>query len=647
MRNKLLLLSLCCGSLAWAGPTEDPVIMKVNGKDVTKAEFEYIYRKNNQQQIDNKSLDDYLVLFKNFKLKVSEAESMGLDTTIAFKTELEGYRKQLANPYLVDRQVDDQLALEAYNRLKENVEVSHILFRIPENATPADTFKIYQKADSVLNLIRKGQDFATLAKQYSEDPSAARNAGYLGFITGFMTVYPFESAAYNTPAGSVTGPVRSQFGYHLVKVSSRRSDPGQVLTAHIMKATSPNAPEEQRKKAEQEIREIYDQIMQGGDFAAIAKEKSDDPGSAQKGGELPWFGSGRMVKEFEDVAFSLKEKGDISAPVLSPFGWHIVKLLDRKQLEPFSEKKAELLRRIARDERGNKGQLSLIEKLKKEYNLTLNQPVVDRIVKLTEAYNPKDSVFMSKIEGDSEALLTINGQPYAVSDFAVYLKKQFNAENMPAADYLNDKINAFAGKSILDYEDSQLESKYADFRNLMNEYRDGILLFEVSNREVWDKASKDTQGLSDFFKKNKKKYNWKEPRYKGYVVSCKNDSVASLAKVKIASYPQDSVVYYLQKEFNNDSIKNVKVEKGLYLKGDNQWVDQAVFTIGSPAVNEDFPVVFVSGKLLKKGPESYQDVRGLVTADYQNYLENRWIKALNKKYPVEINKDVVKTVNNK
>lgn len=647
MRNKLLLLSLCCGSLAWAGPTEDPVIMKVNGKDVTKAEFEYIYRKNNQQQIDNKSLDDYLVLFKNFKLKVSEAESMGLDTTIAFKTELEGYRKQLANPYLVDRQVDDQLALEAYNRLKENVEVSHILFRIPENATPADTFKIYQKADSVLNLIRKGQDFATLAKQYSEDPSAARNAGYLGFITGFMTVYPFESAAYNTPAGSVTGPVRSQFGYHLVKVSSRRSDPGQVLTAHIMKATSPNAPEEQRKKAEQEIREIYDQIMQGGDFAAIAKEKSDDPGSAQKGGELPWFGSGRMVKEFEDVAFSLKEKGDISAPVLSPFGWHIVKLLDRKQLEPFSEKKAELLRRIARDERGNKGQLSLIEKLKKEYNLTLNQPVVDRMVKLTEAYNPKDSVFMSKIEGDSEALLTINGQPYAVSDFAVYLKKQFNAENMPAADYLNDKINAFAGKSILDYEDSQLESKYADFRNLMNEYRDGILLFEVSNREVWDKASKDTQGLSDFFKKNKKKYNWKEPRYKGYVVSCKNDSVASLAKVKIASYPQDSVVYYLQKEFNNDSIKNVKVEKGLYLKGDNQWVDQAVFTIGSPAVNEDFPVVFVSGKLLKKGPESYQDVRGLVTADYQNYLENRWIKALNKKYPVEINKDVVKTVNNK
>lgn len=647
MRNKLLLLSLCCGSLAWAGPTEDPVIMKVNGKDVTKAEFEYIYRKNNQQQIDNKSLDDYLVLFKNFKLKVSEAESMGLDTTIAFKTELEGYRKQLANPYLVDRQVDDQLALEAYNRLKENVEVSHILFRIPENATPADTFKIYQKADSVLNLIRKGQDFATLAKQYSEDPSAARNAGYLGFITGFMTVYPFESAAYNTPAGSVTGPVRSQFGYHLVKVSSRRSDPGQVLTAHIMKATSPNAPEEQRKKAEQEIREIYDQIMQGGDFAAIAKEKSDDPGSAQKGGELPWFGSGSMVKEFEDVAFSLKEKGDISAPVLSPFGWHIVKLLDRKQLEPFSEKKAELLRRIARDERGNKGQLSLIEKLKKEYNLTLNQPVVDRMVKLTETYNPKDSVFMSKIEGDSETLLTINGQPYAVSDFAVYLKKQFNAENMPAADYLNDKINAFAGKSILDYEDSQLESKYADFRNLMNEYRDGILLFEVSNREVWDKASKDTQGLSDFFKKNKKKYNWKEPRYKGYVVSCKNDSVASLAKVKIASYPQDSVVYYLQKEFNNDSIKNVKVEKGLYLKGDNQWVDQAVFTIGSPAVNEDFPVVFVSGKLLKKGPESYQDVRGLVTADYQNYLENRWIKALNKKYPVEINKDVVKTVNNK
>lgn len=649
MRSKLLLLSLCCGSLTWATEPADPVLMSVNGKDVRKSEFEYIYNKNNQQQVDNKSLSEYLTLFRNFKLKVAEAEAQGIDTTQAFRSELAGYRKQLAEPYLVDRKVDEQVAHEAYDRLKENVEVSHILFRVAPDATPADTMRVYQKALSVLDRIRKGEDFGKLAKEYSEDPSVQQNNGYLGFITGFMTVYPFENAAYQTPVGEVSEPVRSQFGYHLVKVSSRRPDPGQVLVAHIIRAVPRGDTEEanaRKQQIEKEVREMYEQLIQGADFAEMAKEKSDDPGSARKGGELPWFGSGRMIKEFETVAFALKEKGDISEPVLSPFGWHIIKLIDRKSLESYEEKKPEIMRRIARDERGNKGKNSLIEKLKKEYGFTLNEPVVAALKGIKDAGFPADSSYQARIADNQEVLFSFASQSIPVADFARYLDKNKYAGGPKTPDaYLDERINQFAGKKILEYEETQLENKYPEFRNLMNEYRDGILLFEVSNREVWDKASKDTEGLERFFKKNKKKYAWKQPHYKGFVIHCKDSLVADSVRTDIPSIAVDSMIYLLQKKYNNDSVKLVRVEKGIYVEGDNNWVDHYIFSKDIPAADEKFPVVFISGKILKKGPESYLDVRGLVTADYQTELEKRWIKALNKKYRVEIDKDVVKTVN--
>ena len=253
MKNKWLLLSLCAGysfALCAQNPENDPVLMKVNGKSIKKSEFEYIYKKNNQQQTDSKSLDEYLELFKNYKLKVAEAEACGLDTTRSFRTELAGYRAQLVQPYLVDREMDDRLAKEAYDRLKENVEVSHILFRVNPGMTETEKDKVYQKAKSVLERIRKGEDFEKLAKEYSEDPSVKRNGGYLGYIGGFMTVYPFETAAYTTPVGSVSEPVLSQFGYHLIKVSDRRPDPGERLTAHIMLMLPSNASDEIKKEKE-------------------------------------------------------------------------------------------------------------------------------------------------------------------------------------------------------------------------------------------------------------------------------------------------------------------------------------------------------------------------------------------------------------
>ena len=644
MKNKWLVTALLAGN-AWAwllAADVDPVIMRVNNKDIHKSEFEYIYNKNSQQQIDQKSLDEYVTLFKNYKLKVAEAEALGIDTTEAFKKELAGYREELAKPYLIDASVDDRLAREAYDRMKEDVEVSHILIGLHAR-TPQERAAAKQKADSILNCIKAGEDFGTLAEKYSEDGSR-QNKGYLGFIKGGRTVYPFEKAAFALQPGQVSNVVESQFGYHIIKVHSRRPDPGEFLFAHIMILVPRDASAEVKAQKEAEARAIYEELKAGADFATLAKERSDDKGTAVRGGELPWVSCGQFVKEFEDAAFALKNKGDITEPVLSPYGWHIIKLLDKRDIKPFEQMRPDIVRMMARDERGGMARAAMVTKLKGEYGFSLDEAQQDKLVKLAQAMGKVDSAYIAAIQTDQSPLFSFQNHTYTVADFAGFLPKG-RTVSVNAPDYVTSMVGVMADKEILDYEKSRLEEKYPDFRNLMNEYRDGMLLFEVSNREVWEKASQDTQGLQKYFKKNRKKYKWDKPHYKGFVLQCDDDTTATAVKKRMKKLDADSVIVVLKREFNTDSLTRVKIERGLFVEGENPWVDQLVFK-GAPAkVDEKLPVVFVSGKLLKKYPESYTDVRGQVTADYQTYLEKVWVENLNKKYPVEINEDVLKTVN--
>lgn len=644
MKNKWLVAALLAGnSWAWVLAADvDPVIMRVNNKDIHKSEFEYIYNKNSQQQIDQKSLDEYVTLFKNYKLKVAEAEALGIDTTAAFKKELAGYRDELAKPYLIDSSVDEKLAREAYDRMKEDVEVSHILIGLNAR-TPEERAAARQKADSILNCIRDGQDFGALAEKYSEDGSR-QNKGYLGFISGGRTVYPFEKAAFALQPGEVSDVVETQFGYHIIKVHSRRPNPGEFLFAHIMVLVPRNASDEVKKQKEAEIRAIYAELKAGADFATLAKERSEDKGTAVRGGELPWVSSGQFVKEFEDAGFALKNKGDISEPVLSPYGWHIIKLLDKRGIKPFEQMRSEIARMMTRDERGGMARNAMVAKLKTEYNFALVEAQQEKLMKLAQEMGKVDSSYIAAIHNDQSQLFSFQGHSYTVADFAKFLPKGRDVTRN-VSDYISAMVGFMVDREILDYEKSRLEEKYPDFRNLMNEYRDGMLLFEVSNREVWEKASQDTEGLQKFFKKNKKKYKWDKPHYKGFLIQCSDDTTATAIKKQLKKLDADSVIVVLTREFNTDSLTRVKVERGLYVEGENGWVDQLVFK-GAPAkADEKLPVVFVSGKLLKKYPEAYTDVRGQVTADYQNYLEKVWVENLNKKYPVEINEDVLKTVN--
>lgn len=643
MKTSIFSLVLLFLAQALSAQANDPVLMTINGKPVHKSEFEYIYNKNNSNNsLDKKTLEEYVELFVNFKLKVEEAKAQGLDTTKSFVNELAGYRSQLTKPYLTDSNVDEQVVREAYDRLSEDVDVSHILIRIPQGATPADTLAIWNQVNKIAKRLQK-EDFAKVAKETSEDQSVQENNGRIGWISGFRTVYPFETMAYNTPVGSVSQPVRTSFGYHIIKVHARRKSQGEVLVSHIMRFTQ-SEDETANVNAKTKIDSLHNRVLAGDDFGALAMQYSEDRGSATRNGELPWFGSGRMVPEFEEAAFALKNIGDISQPIKSAYGWHIIKLIDRKGIASYENMKADLERRVKRDERANKGQQSFLAKLRKDYNEQVQKNHLQDFVTLLEGKSLVDSAFQAEIATLSKPVLSFAGKTFTQTDFADYLKRNPYSEKTSAYEIIDEKFSAFADKELMAHEDSQLEKKYEDFRFLMQEYHDGILLFEVSNNEVWEKASKDTDGLEKFFTQNRNDYLWDKHHFKGRVIRCKDKATLKAAKAIVKKSHTDSIDKYLRMRLN-DSIQYVKVEKGLFVQGDNKYVDRDIFK-SKEKINpdEEYPFVFVVGKNLKNTPESYVDVRGLVTADYQEYLEKEWIKALRERYKVVVDEKVLKTV---
>ncbi len=633
----LCAAAFCFPAVLHAQITSDSEIMKIAGKSISKGEFEYTYHKNIQQQSEKTPLDEYVTLFENYKRKVAEAEAQGIDTTQQFKTEYEGYRRQLVKPYMVDKTAEETLAKEAYQRLLEEVEASHILFRVSPTATWEEKRKVYQKALDVRKRALSGEDFAALARQYSEDPSARTNNGYLGYFGAFYMVYPFEKAAYETSVGEVSMPVESQFGYHLIKVTGRRPTRA-LLLAHIMLKVPQNASEKIQKEREKEAWAIYEKARQGEDFAALAKQYSEDYSCSEQGGRLPWLSTGQIIPSFEKAAFALNEIGEISEPVRTEFGWHIIKLLDVKTPDSYEKMHDLIVRRMARDERADAGQKMYIENLKKEKDFAWNDTVIIRLEKAVA-----DTAALKSLLQMEQPLFSFDGKPYLVSKLASYI----DADNTSAMSIsaLRTAVDEYVNDVLVAYQVDELSRTNADFRYLLQECHDGMLLFEVSNREVWNKAMEDEKGLQKYFRKNKKKYTWDTPRYKGYVITGDNAETVAAVKsfVTDTDLPFDSVMARINKQYN-DSVTHVKIEKGLYQKGMNAVVDRLAFGVESADTTTTvLPVEDLCGKVITR-PEMYEDVKGLVISDYQNYLEEKWVRKLRKKYPVTLRKDVLATV---
>jgi peptidyl-prolyl cis-trans isomerase SurA len=628
----------------------DPVLMTIGGKQVHLSEFLNVYNKNSNKQaaVDEKALNEYVGLFVNFKLKVREAESLGLDTTGNFITELGGYRKQLAMPYLTDNEVNENLIREAYERMKTEVNASHILINLAENALPKDTLVAYNKAMKLRERILKGEDFGAVAKRNSDDPSAKENEGNLGFFTALQMVYPFETAAYQTEVDGVSMPVRTRFGYHLVKVHNKRSARGQILVAHIM-VENPrlNATAEDSLSMKAKVDEIYKKLKAGEDFALLAQQNSDDKGSARKGGELPWFGTGRMVPEFENAAFSLANNGDFSQPIQTRFGWHIVKRLDKKDIATYDELKNELKSKISKDSRSQLSRVALIARVKRENNFKENLKARDEMAKVIDASFFEGEWPITKANGYNKNLFSIGDKNFTQQDFAKFIEaNQSKRSEIPAQVAINNLYTAFVENSVIGFEEGRLEKKYPEFKALMQEYRDGILLFELTDKMVWSKAVTDTLGLEEFYNKNKNKFMWND-RVNATVYSCANEKIAKDVRKQVQNSRKKGInPEEIAKMANKDSKLNLKVESGKFQRGENEFVDKVDWKPGmSKNINKDNRVVFVDvQEKLNAQPKTLKEARGLVTAEYQAALEKQWLDELRAKYPVEIKQEVLKSI---
>ena len=652
MEKKLFTFILAFVSLSIYAQTNDAVVMKVNGKEVKMSEFEYIYNKNNNDDaIDKKTLEEYVTLFKNFKLKVAEAETQGIDTTVAFHKELNDYRTQLARPYLAINEENEPLLKAAYNRDIYS-EVSGILIPFPQferkennfTLTPADTLATYQKAIEIRKLaIKKNADFEKLVSEHSADDRSRNEErpGYLGWMSNLGLLPSFEQALMDTKEGDVTQPIRVQVGYYLLKVHRKMDNPGEVHAAHILIALPEDADAVQISDAETKLKEIDAKLKEKIDFAELAEEYSADPGSAQRGGDLSWFQFGRMVPEFNEKVFSMNIN-EISEPVKTRFGYHIIKLLGQRERPDFETTKPQIKSKL--EQTGHYYSLyePAFERLKNENEYIKNTSVYNELLTLANTLSPTDSVYIEQIASNNQTLFTIAGKAFTASNFAEHLKNNARTFSNVTTEIFQDRYNQFLSEKSIEAEDKALESKYIDFKNLMQEYRDGILLFEVSNREVWDKAASDTIGLAQYFETNKSKYAWNEPHWKGSVVLVKNAKDKKKMQKQVAKMNPEEAVQYLSDNYKVGDVSTIKIEKGgLFTKSKNAYVDEVIFKTGKAELPEEYQDFFLVGKLLSDGPESYTDVRGLVITDYQNQLEIDWIEYLNEKYSVQIYQDVI------
>lgn len=642
MRNKILIgagLSAC--AFAWAA--KDPVVMTVNGVDVPKSEFEYLYHKNSQQQLSPQPLDEYVEMFKIYKLKVADAKANGIDTTAKFIKEMNQYRNELAAPYLVDSVFLQSLVREAAERALEDVEVSHIMMMKTRDV--AENIRLRNRLDSIRKELLSDGDFTDMAMRFSQDRSVVNNKGYLGYISSGRFPYEFETAAYATPEGEISGIVESPAGYHILKAGKKRPSRGKVDASHIMKMVPRTASQKEEEAAKATIDSIYNIVKSDpSQFSKLAAKLSDDKGSARQGGRLPVFGSGEMVPEFESAAYALAD-GEVSEPVRSQYGWHII--LKNASVAPASEEelKPEILRRASnpQDGRYKLAKNNRTERLAVKHNASLNEANVLSI-KSRAAESGIDSLFVASymVEPLSELpLMTVDGENIPASKMFANLGKMKIDNPIAAVDALDNIISNFYARELVNAEEDWLYANNSDYRNLLNEYNDGSLLYEISVQKVWDKASADKEGLQRYFDEHRKDYTWTEPHAKGFLVQAANDSVANVVRERLNSMPQDSIMSKARKEFSGKA----QIDRVLAVKGSNPMVDNIMF--GGPEVkpqSSSYTTYFMYEPRLIDAPESLDDVRGQVTSDYQNELESQWVEELKKTYPVKVNQKEIKKI---
>lgn len=633
-----------------ASAQTDATLFTVKGTPVSASEFKYIYAKTNQDKADfsEKSLREYLELYTNFKLKVQKARDMRLDTIASLMSELEGYKKQLAKSYLEDKEVTDKLIREAYDHMQEDIDVSHILVACDRNKSAADTLKAYNRAVNWMKMIQKGADFNKFAVDSSEDKSVKENRGNLGFVTAMLPdgYYGVEKAIYAAKAGDLVGPVRSNSGYHILRVNARRPARGEVEVNQILirKGDSPEKNGQKKMRADS----AYAALQAGEKWDAVVQKYTDDKSTAGKGGYIGFFGINRYQRAFEDAAFSLEKDGDYSKPIETTLGWHIIQRKSRRPIATFDQLKRGLAERVKRDSRSEVAKQVIISRIKKEGNYSEDKNVL-------AAWSAKqvDTVFHTfrwKPNPDKpKDVLFRYGQDksFTVADFEAYLERagrdRMRGAGYPVQETINKLYKTWGDETAMAFEESQLDHKYPEFKSLMREYEEGILLFEALKQNVWDKANNDSTGLQQYFDSElKMKYKWDE-RARVTFYTLKTDDPKVLAKVRemAAKKPAADVL----KKFNKKGKPEVlTVLEKLYEKGKNKDLG-TMWSAGDMTVAKTDTATHTASflkieQIVPPTPKSLSEARGYAVADYQDYLEKKWIADLRKEYPVVVNEAV-------
>ncbi|RKS25666.1 peptidyl-prolyl cis-trans isomerase SurA [Flavobacterium endophyticum] len=624
------------------------VLFTIDDKPYYTDEFARVYNKNIDLVKDEsqKDLNQYLDLFVGYKLKINKANKLGLQNGQAYQAELKSYRNQLSKNYLTDSKVTQELIEESYKRSLKEIKAAHILFMVDENASPEDTLKGYKKAVEVREKALKGEDFGELAVKYSEDPSAKENKGELGYFSAFRMVYPFESAAYKTPKGQVSKITRTRFGYHIIKVEDVRDNRGELTVAHIMILKPQNQNPEESEKAKNTIQEIYTKLQQGENFESLAKQFSQDKSSASKGGLLNRFGSGQLSsEEFEDAAFALKNPNDYSAPIESNFGWHIIKLIERHPVKTLEEMQAELDNKIRKDERSRLITNSLTEKLKKKYAVKRNDKLYAALSKtVTDKFYMGEWKLPENTKPFAGDLVTIDKKAITGEEFLKFLATQQRGENTikPIGKLVDKKYQEFVDVKVNELYNNNLENEFPDFAAVMEEYRDGLLLFDLMEKEIWEKAKTDTIGLQNFYESRINNYRWGN-RLDAVVLTSTKMDVAKKAQKLLK---QGKTADFIKEKLNLNGKVDVMSNAGIFEENSDALPKGLVKKDGVSDIIKDGEYYFIVkiNKHLEAGPKTLDEARGKVINDYQQYLEEKWVGDLKQEFKVNVNQPAFEKV---
>lgn len=632
MKKYLLCALAATMSLCATAKNDNPVLMNVNGKDVKVSEFEYLFNKNNTQQAEPQSLDQYLQMFIDYKLKVADAEAAGIQNTPEFEQEFVKFRNELSEPYLRDAAVEDSLVLVSYNRRRDNVMVSHIMFKSGD----------YAKADSVRTAIVEGKtSFEDAARKFSVDRGSNQRGGLMGSVVPDRFPYAFEDMAYNTEVGGISSVVNSGIGLHIIRVESRKPSEGEVNASHILLDTR-RLNAKQKEEAKAKIDSIYGLAVAGEDFGELARKFSNDPGSAARGGELGWFGRGMMVAEFDSVSFALAD-GEISKPFSTQFGYHIVKRIGHRGLPELDDKlRKEIIGNMARDSRGAMPLKARIAQLRKQFGVKVDDAAVAKLKSAVAGGYNAEAVEALKALNDL-TVATVNGNKITFGTALPSLPETLGAQNDIASAelFITNKVEEAINNAVSEAYRVQLLETTPEFANLVNEYRDGILLFDISNRNVWDRATKDTEGLEKFFNENRDRYVWSEPKFKSFIIFAHNDSVLAKTLQYADSLSTDNPAQFVRDMRQRFGL-DIKIERVIASKGENQYTDYLGFGGARPETKERdrWKSYAAYGGQVISQPQEAADVRGAALADYQAKLEKDWMNDLHKKYKVKVNEKV-------